>query len=122
MREVRITHGFWAQLRDIEQFLDNTDAGHVADALIDELLNRIVPTLRAHPQFGRAYALSAIGTLGLQHLLEQLPKHADFELREYIRGDFLLLYANLHGRTELLAIRHHRQSAYWPSGTALNKP
>jgi hypothetical protein len=53
-------------------------------------------------------------------LLASLPAGAANALREYLHGDYLMLYTFIDATVYLLSIRHHRQLSFdfaglWPS-------
>ena len=75
------------------------------------------------------FVLSALAvTVGRYHVtlaqLAALPTGAPDALREYLHGDYLLLYAAMDAQKTvyLLSIRHHRQLSFdfarlWPSAS-----
>lgn len=117
-----LTANFLERLDAIEAFLTEADAAFAFDDLLAELRATVIPNLARFPRIGRRYldhppqsaeALSQLGTL---------PAGATNALREYLHGDYLLLYAamELNEMVYLLSIRHHREltfdfAAHWPS-------
>ncbi|HRO57745.1 MAG TPA: type II toxin-antitoxin system RelE/ParE family toxin [Burkholderiaceae bacterium] len=119
---VELTASFLECLDAIEAFLTEAEAAFAFDDLLAELRATVIPNLARFLRIGRRYlehppqsaeALAQLGTL---------PAGADNTLREYLHGDYLLLYMAMEpGETVyLLSIRHHRQltfdfAAHWPS-------
>lgn len=86
---VKLTGNFERNLQEIESFLDEADASHACDALLDELINTVVPHLEYFPGMGplllRRPARSIEVTNGITRLTKQLGSLAkDGELREYV--------------------------------------
>lgn len=118
---VELTASFLQRLDAIETFLAEADAVFAFDDLLAELRATVIPNLARFPRIGRRYldhppqsaeALTQLGTL---------PAGAANALREYLHGDYLLLYAAMEANETvyLLSIRHHRQlsfdfAAHWP--------
>ncbi len=46
--------------------------------------------------------------------MARLPRDAEEKLRQYIHGDFMLLYAVSTDAIHLVSIRHHRESTFIP--------
>ncbi|MDA7418504.1 type II toxin-antitoxin system RelE/ParE family toxin [Xenophilus arseniciresistens] len=121
---VELTASFLARLDDIEAFLVQADAGFAFDRLLDELRSTVIPNLARFPRIGRRYLGHAPQSAEALALLASLPRGAAQTLREYLHGDYLLLYTvpDAAGTVYLLSIRHHRQLSFdfarlWP-GTA----
>lgn len=119
---VELTASFLKRLDAIEVFLTDADAGFAFDDLLANLRATVIPNLARFPRMGRRYldhppqSAEALAQLGA------LPAGAANALREYLHGDYLLLYVAMEStRTVyLLSIRHHRQltfdfAAHWPS-------
>lgn len=121
---VKLTANFERNLAEIEAFLEQAEAPHAFDALLDELLGTTIPNLERFPGMGRLFlerpARSVEVANGIAHLTRQLGALAeDGELREYVMMDHLLLYARAKNTVYLLSIRHQRQlsfdfQALWP--------
>lgn len=115
---VKFTANFERNLEDIEQFLAKAEAPQAYDALLDELLDTVIPNLERFPDIGRPFltraARSVETTIALEALRAKLATMTkDIEaLREYILADYLVIYAQLDGLIYLLAIRHHRQISF----------
>lgn len=115
---VKLTANFERNLADVERFLALVEAPQVYDALLDELLDTVIPNLERFPDIGRPFLARAtrsvettIALEGLRAKLSVLTTDAE-ALREYILADYLLLYARIDGLIYLLAIRHHRQISF----------
>ena len=125
-RTVQLTGNFERNLEELEAFLVEAEAPHAFDALLDELMDTVVPNLESFPGMGRLFlerpARSVEVANGVARLTRQLGSLAkDGELREYVTTHYLLLYARTKGTVYLLSIRHHRQlsfdfQALWPTG------
>lgn len=123
---VKLTGNFERNLEELEAFLVEAEAPHAFDALLDELMDTVVPNLESFPGMGRLFlerpARSVEVANGVARLTRQLGSLAkDGELREYVTTHYLLLYVRTKGTVYLLSIRHHRQlsfdfQALWPTG------
>ena len=115
---VRLTTNFERNLPDIEHFLTAAEAPQAYDALLDELLDTVIPKLERFPGIGRPFLENAARSVETTNALEAL--HAKLSvltsnpaaLREYILDHSLLLYARIDANLYLLAIRHHRQLSF----------
>ncbi len=118
---VELTASFLERLDVIEAFLNEAGAAFAFDDLLAELRATVIPNLARFLRIGRRYldhppqsaeGLAQLGTL---------PAGTVSTLREYVHGDYLLLYAATDSNEKvcLLSIRHHRQltfdfAAHWP--------
>ena len=115
---VRLTENFERNLADIERFLTDAEAPQTYDALLDELLDTVIPNLERFPGIGRPFLANAARSVETTNALETLRAKLsaltrDAEaLREYILDHYLILYAQVGGDLHLLAIRHHRQLSF----------
>ncbi len=115
---VRLTANFERNLADIERFLTEAEAPQAYDALLDELLDIVIPNLERFPGMGRPFLASSARSVETTNSLETLRTKlsaltTDSEsLREYILADYLVLYAQLDGKLYLLAIKHYRQLSF----------
>ena len=116
---VRVTANFEANLDAVETFLAQADAPQVFAALLKDLAASVVPNLERFPEMGRPFldrpAESAEARERIERLESALGRGG---LREYLAGDFLILYAIRERTVYLLSIKHHRQlsfefSAHW---------
>lgn len=115
---VRITANFERNLAEIERFLTEAEAPLAYSALLDELLETVIPNLERFPGIGRPFLAYAVRSVETANALEALrtkwaPLTPDPEaLREYILDRYLLLYVQVDATLHLLAIRHHRQLSF----------
>lgn len=115
---VKLTANFERNLADIERFLTEAEAPRAYDALLDELLDTVIPNLERFPGMGRSFMGRSARSVETANALEALRAKlsaltTDPEaLREYVLADYLLLYAQIRGNLYLLTIRHHRQLSF----------
>jgi len=130
-RAVRLTANFERNLADIERFLTEAEAPQAHDALLDELLDTVIPNLERFPGIGRPFMVHPARSVETTNALEALRAKLSAltpdpeALREYILDHHLVLYVQVRGNLYLLAIRHHRQlsfdfQAHW-GGTSVTK-
>ncbi len=119
---VEVTASFLERLDTIEAFLQEAEAGVAFDALLAELRDIVIPNLRRFPRIGRRYLANPPQSAEALIQLAALPAGAPDALREYLHGDYLLLYAAVQTKATvyLLSIRHHRQLSFnfarlWPT-------
>jgi plasmid stabilization system protein ParE len=120
---VELTASFLERLDAIEDFLTQADAAFAFDSLLDELRHTVIRNLRRFPRMGRRYLDHPPQSAEAIAQLAALPAGAAHALREYLHGDYLILYADdeTHTCVYLLSIRHHRQLSFdfaglWPRG------
>ena len=118
---VELTASFLARLDSIEAFLVEADAGFAFDDLLAELRATVIPNLRRFPRIGRRYLANPPQSAEVLALLAAMPAGAPDALREYLHGDYLVLYVAMEAQETvvLLTIRHHRQLSFdfarlWP--------
>ncbi|HEX4509858.1 MAG TPA: type II toxin-antitoxin system RelE/ParE family toxin, partial [Burkholderiaceae bacterium] len=89
-------------------------ASAVYGALLDELVDEVIPNLRRFPRMGRRYTEDPPRSVEALSGLGRLPLRAASELRQLLHGDFLILYlaAESDRRVHLLSIRHHRELSF----------
>ena len=125
LHRVELTASFLERLEAIEAFLTEADAAFAFDDLLAELRATVIPNLARFPRMGRRYLDNPppIGPSSAEALaqLGALPAGAASSLREYLHGDYLMLYAAMEASVTvyLLSIRHHRQLSFdfarlWP--------
>lgn len=123
---VELTASFLERLDAIEAFLVEADAGFAFNDLLAEIRATVIPNLRRFPRIGRRYLANPPQSAEALAQLAALPTGAPDALREYLHGDYLLLYsvvdafASDQATVYLLSIRHHRQLSFdfaglWPS-------
>jgi plasmid stabilization system protein ParE len=122
---VELTASFLERLDAIEAFLAEADAGFAFDDLLAELRTTVIPNLRRFPRIGRSYLQNPPQSAEALAQLAALPAGAPAALREYLHGDYLILYTVIDAASDadatvyLLSIRHHRQLSFdfarlWP--------
>jgi plasmid stabilization system protein ParE len=118
---VELAASFLACLEAIEAFLLEADAGFAFDTLLAELRAVVIPNLQRFPRIGRPYLDNPPQSAEALTQLAALPAGAPDALREYLHGDYLMLYtaSEADATVVLLSIRHHRQLSFdfarlWP--------
>ncbi|MBI3546284.1 MAG: type II toxin-antitoxin system RelE/ParE family toxin [Gammaproteobacteria bacterium] len=113
-RRVRVTSNFDKNLVDIHRFLEEQEASRGFQSLLEELFETVIPNLERFPEIGVDFLTklprSMEGLMHLQNLKQRLGKNTS--LREYISGDYLILYAVRGDNIYLLSIKHHRQLSF----------
>ena len=113
-RTVRITRNFDKNLSDIRRFLEEREAPQEFQSLLDHLFGTVISNLARFPEMGVDFLAttpqSVEGLARLDALRRRLGKNAS--LREYISGDYLMLYALRGDNIYLLSIKHHRQLSF----------
>lgn len=123
---VELTASFLERLGAIEAFLTEADAAFAFDDLLAELRATVIPNLARFPRIGRRYLDNPPQSAEALAQLATLPVGAASALREYLHGDYLMLYtvkddpADARPSVYLLSIRHHRQLSFdfarlWPA-------
>ena len=110
--EVELTASFIERLESIETFLAEADAPQAYDKLLDGLRRTVIPNLRRFPRIGRRYLDQPPQSAEAMTQLAALPPGAADALREYLHGDYLILYTLAGATVYLLSIRHHRQLSF----------
>jgi plasmid stabilization system protein ParE len=110
--QVELTASFIQQLASIEAFLTDVDAPQAYDKLLDGLRRTVIPNLRRFPRIGRRYLDNPPQSAEAMAQLRALPPGAADALREYLHGDYLMLYTQTGSTVYLLSIRHHRQLSF----------
>jgi hypothetical protein len=111
---VELTASFLERLAAIESFLTEAEAGATYDRLLAELRTTVIPNLRRFPRIGRRYLDQPPQSAEALAQLAALPAGAAGRLREYLHGDYLILYTvTTKGHVvHLLSIRHHRELSF----------
>ena len=110
--QVELTASFIERLESIETFLAEADAPQAYDKLLDGLRRTVLPNLRRFPRVGRRYLDQPPQSVEAMTQLAALPPGAADALREYLHGDYLILYTLTGSTVHLLSIRHHRQLSF----------
>jgi hypothetical protein len=118
---VELTASFLERLAAIDAFFTQANAAFACDRLLDELRSTVIPNLRRFPRMGRRYLDQPPQSAEALAQLAALPAGTADRLREYLHGDYLILYtlATPGHLVHLLSIRHHRQLSFdfnrvWP--------
>lgn len=109
---VELTANFLDRLTSIEDFLTDAGAPRAYDDLLTAVRRTIVPNLRRFPRIGRRYLDHPPQSAEALAVLRSLPPGAADALREYLHGDYLILYTLSSSTVHLLSIRHHRQLSF----------
>ena len=122
LHQVELTASFLERLNSIEAFLGEANAAFAFDDLVDNIRTTVISNLRRFPRIGRSYLANPPQSAEALALLASLPVGAANALREYLHGDYLMLYTVIDetATVYLLSIRHHRQLSFdfaglWPS-------
>ena len=110
--QVELTASFLERLDAVEEFLAGVGAHFAYDDLLAELRATVFPNLRRFPRMGRRYLERPPQSAEALNLLARLPAGAADALREYLSGDYLILYTEIESTVYLLSIRHHRQLSF----------
>lgn len=118
---VKVTANFERNLAAFEAFLSEAGARKAFDALVEDLVTHAIPALERFPDIGADFAAKApLSREGLV-LFERMIALAGPEghIRQWVQGDYVILYLVRGRSTFLLAIKHHRQlsfdfSGHWP--------
>ena len=110
---VKVTANFEANLEAIEVFLAEAGATPAFTAVLGELANSVIPNLERFPEMGRLFLDRPAQSVEARQKIRQLESRiGNTTLREYVAGDFLILYG-ARGRTVyLLSIKHQRQLSF----------
>jgi hypothetical protein len=82
--------------------------------LLADLRATVIPNLRRFPRIGRRYIERPPQSVEALAQLSSLPQGEADRLREYLHGDYLILYtiATSGRQVHLLSIRHHRELSF----------
>ena len=111
---VELTASFLERLEAIEAFVAGAEAAVAFDRLLAELRATVIPNLRRFPRMGRRYLDQPPQSTEALAQLAALPPGAADRLREYLHGDYLILYtvATPGHLVQLLSIRHQRELSF----------
>ena len=114
---VKLTANFERNLGAVQQFLEDAQAPKAFDALLDELLETVIPNLERFPDMGRRFMSRPVRSIEVSNALANLRKQLsaivqDGEVREYVMTHYLVLYARIQSSVYLLSIKHHKQLAF----------
>ena len=111
---VELTASFLERVQAVEDFLTEADAIAAFHKLLAGLRTKVIPNLRRFPRMGRRYLDQPPQSAEALAQLASLPTGAVNTLREYLHGDYVILYAvpPSEAVSYLLSIRHHKQLAF----------
>lgn len=110
---VKLTANFEANLASIEGFCIEVGAPGLYSTLLDILLESVIPNLERFPAMGQLFLAREARSVESRTIVERLAARVgDSEIREYVVGDFLVLYALIDDAVYLLSIKHHRQLSF----------
>lgn len=111
---VELTASFLERLDAIETFLTEADASFAFDILLADLRATVIPNLARFPRIGRRYLDHPPQSAEALAQLAKLPTDEARAMREYLHGDYLVLYTatDANATVYLLSIRHHRQLSF----------
>lgn len=115
LHQVELTASFLERLDAVEAFLIEADAAFAFDDLLAELRGQVIRNLARFPRMGRRYLDSLPQSAEALSQLAALPAGAADALREYLHGDYLMLFTVIDSPAPvvyLLSIRHHRQLGF----------
>jgi len=111
---VHITQNFARNLEAIQAYLEGRPPAGAFNALLDQLFGTIIPNIEEFPEIGFDFLArkprSYEGAAQVRGLQRRLGEGAS--IREYIVGDYLVLYARREADAHLLAIKHHLQLSF----------
>jgi len=111
---VRVSANFERNLESIRCFFLEHGAQQGFEGLLDLIFETVVPNLEQFPFMGRDLLDVPPGSVEARRLLDGLsglmPEGAS--LREYIGGDYLVLYLVAEDAITLLSVKHHRQLSF----------
>ena len=107
------TENFATNLDAIRAFLGD-EAGEAFARLLNRLLDDLVPTLSQFPRSGRPFLAQPTGSLETRRALRRLRRLLlpSDDLREFILGDYLVLYLIRDRSIVFPAIKHHLQLSF----------
>ena len=119
---VELTASFLERLDEIEAFLTEAGTAFAFHELLAGLRGTVIPNLARFPRIGRRYLAKPPQSAEALAQLARLPTSAANALREYLHGDYLILYVAMDeiATVYLLSIRHYRQLSFdfarlWPA-------
>lgn len=110
---IRLSANFERNLAEVKAYLAQAETAAAYGALLDELLDTVIPNLERYPAMGRQFLARPAGSVEGVKALEKLrARLGGGELREYVLRDYLVLYLHEGAAVYLLCIRHHRQLSF----------
>jgi len=111
---VLVTQNFARNLDAIEAFLREAETAVTFAPLLDDLFGQAIPALEQFPDLGSDFLHRRTTSREAAELASTLRERLGngTDLRELVRGDYLILYARRGNDLYLLAIKHHRQLSF----------
>ena len=111
---VRITRNFESNLQSIRTFSEPRGASAQFDDLLDRLFQTVLPNLERFPELGYDLLKRKSNSVEGLALVRTIEDRLDGSgsIREYISGDYLVLYLLRGDELSLLAIKHHLQLSF----------
>lgn len=118
---IRASANFRSNLDRIRVFLDSAHAPGEFTRLVERLAVETVPTLERFPAIGADFLDRAPASADGKALFAKVASllGTGAVIRQYIQGDYVILYREKGRAIDLLAIRHHRElsfdfAGHWP--------
>ena len=116
---VLVTRNFEDNLAGLEAFLERAGAGDAFDRFLGDLIDRVVPLLaldsaRAERSgLGRPFPEQSYSSPELLFVLERVRRRLQGrELRQLVRGSFVVLYVEAARTLYLVAVKHSREREF----------
>ncbi|MGQ0652396.1 MAG: type II toxin-antitoxin system RelE/ParE family toxin [Betaproteobacteria bacterium] len=108
-----MTANFERNLVDIERFLVENAAERAYDELLASLAESVIPNLARYPRIGRTFLERGAYSAQAEQRMRALAARVGPDgLREYVSGDYLILYYLGGATLHLLSIKHQRQLSF----------
>lgn len=111
---VRITENFTDNLDQLQAYFDEVDEPQVFVMVVELVFEKIIPNLKQFPKIGVDFLQKVPNSIEALQVYEQIIEKLDNSLgvREYIFGDFSILYVLNVKEIFLISIKHHREMTY----------
>jgi plasmid stabilization system protein ParE len=110
---IKLSANFENNLESIEHYLAESGNPQIFDTLLADLTETVIPNLERFPAMGRLFTARSGQSVETSNGLTALSKKMGRgELREYLLGNYLILYVPYDANLYLLSIKHHRQLSF----------
>ena len=110
---VKFTANFEVNLESVAAFWTENGAPLAFDQLLDELGGAVIPNLECFPTMVRRFLARPGRSVEVIARMNSLSRQCGVDqLREYLCGDYLILYTLIDKTVYLLAIQHHKQLSF----------
>ena len=110
---MKVTANFEANLEAVKTFLAESDATFAFDAILNDLLDSVIPNLEQFPELGRLFLSRPVHSVEAHEKVQRLKTRiGGGDLREYVTDGYVILYALIDQTVYLLSIKHHRQLSF----------